>query len=777
MGSGEQPACPRIGRPQRLLPFRPLRPAETAGTGIDLELLKTYIVRGSLELWPRMRVPIQARVSSTAHLYLSRKAERPLSSQWVLFTMNRSSQEPLRSAETTRSTLAAHFDAFAANVYGIDGLRNALVLACERDREASWQVLALLDQYQRRGVLDLESAKNLKRHISRLAFGLPNAATGSEDSTPGTPTQQAAVPFVPEPAPTLIREPAVVSAGTRPTSAPAVTNGSAATLSVGRALNGRYVLEELLWERNGLRFFKALDLHRKGFAGDARYVGIKSLQAGSSSQPARLEALQQEFRQMQSLLHPSIPRVFDLDRDGEMHFITMEWLPGINLSELLLQLNERVLAREHAVTLIHCIGSALAHAHERGVVHGELRAEQVTITQSGDVKLHAFALNFADWRQLPGDWDTGAIITTGVASGPADQELSGVIAWDEHSDIFSLACLSYQLLTGRHPFDGMTAAQARDKRRTPAQVAGLTGEQWRALRHALAWNRARRTHRVREFLRELGAERSADRLPPPAVLFAAATTRRRLRPLAVGAFVVCVGVLALAVFVVMNPGGVPGGTLLGSQRAADRRQAPISTLNSVAPVTSGSPAPLASAEPHNQRSSPAQPPLNTASQPDRTSEAQVPVRPADFNRNESKLPESPKVSAAAPEAESLPVAKSTAAEGMPGVLSFAQDTYTVAPEEGIARLNLKRRGGSKGAISFKWWTVAGSAQPDKDFVAVPPRTEQMAAGQEQIVLFVPVVADTARKGTEYFEVHIDDPEGGARLGDNTQATVILVGAD
>ncbi len=698
--------------------------------------------------------------------------------------MNRSSQE-LRAAEATRSALAAHFDAFAADVYDIDELRDSLVHACEKDREASWQVLALLDQYQRRGVLDLDSAKNLKRHISRLAFGLPAPAQTPEDSVLDAPVPRAAAPAMPEPppAPTLIREPS-----RRPSIAPTPASISpevkrpAMTLAVGRALHGRYVLEELLWERNGLSFFKALDLHRKGFTGDQRYVGIKALQGTEADPSARLEALQQEFRQMQSLLHPSIPRVFDLDRDGEVHFITMEWLPGTHLSELLLQLNGRLLAREHAMTLIHCVGSALAHAHERGVVHGELRAEQVMITQSGDVKLHGFALNFADWRQLPSDWDTGAIITTGVAGGPADQELSGVIAWDEHSDIFSLASLSYELLTGRHPFDGIPAAQARDKRRTPAHAAELGGQQWRALRHALAWNRAKRTHRVREFLRELGAERSTDRLPPPEELVAAATTRRRLRPLAVVGIAICAIVLALAGLVAMNPELIPRMRVLVLQRIAGRGDTPTSAPSApasvaAAPAVPGSLPALVSETAPDHNSTTAQPSSNSNSEHDRSIEAHAAPPPAELNRDENKPAQLPKVVEASSGADALSVAKSTAAEGMPGVLSFAQDTYTVAPEDGIARLSLKRRGGSKGAISFKWWTVVGSAQPDKDFVAVEPRVEQMAGGQEQIVLFVPVVADATRKRTEYFEVQIDAPEGGARLGANTRATVILVGRD
>ncbi len=232
----------------------------------------------------------------------------------------------------------------------------------------------------------------------------------------------------------------------------------------------------------------------------------------------------------------------------------------------------------------------------------------------------------------------------------------------------------------------------------------------------------------------------------------------------------------------MNPELIPRMRALVLQRIAGRGDTPTSAPSApasvaAAPAVPGSLPALVSETAPDHNSTTAQPSSNSNSEHDRSIEAHAAPPPAELNRDENKPAQLPKVVEASSGADALSVAKSTAAEGMPGVLSFAQDTYTVAPEDGIARLSLKRRGGSKGAISFKWWTVVGSAQPDKDFVAVEPRVEQMAGGQEQIVLFVPVVADATRKRTEYFEVQIDAPEGGARLGANTRATVILVGRD
>jgi hypothetical protein len=214
--------------------------------------------------------------------------------------------------------------------------------------------------------------------------------------------------------------------------------------------------------------------------------------------------------------------------------------------------------------------------------------------------------------------------------------------------------------------------------------------------------------------------------------------------------------------VILDPEGVSGIAAFELQRVTHPAKEPLSAPDSAPQaVTSAASAPLV-----NEARPSQQPPL---AQPQPDPPSQHEQRPAD--------PQAPMhATAPAPASEAVPVAKSTDAERAPGTLNFTQDTYSVAPGEGIARLSVKRRGGSKGAISFRWWTVSGSAQPDRDFVAVQPRSEQMAAGQEQVILFIPVVADATRKGTEYFQVQIDDAEG-ARLGDQREATVILVGSD
>lgn len=608
--------------------------------------------------------------------------------------------------------------AFSADECDIDELRERLIAVCLTDRDAPWLAMALLDQYQRRGILDEHSAKNLKLHISRLALELPSVESSRETAAVQRPPPEQGNATQP-----------AHSTPTKETTSTRQKPAHAGAPVVGRTLHNRYVLEELVWQSDRLFFFRARDLHRGMLAPEERKVGIKVLYMPGVKNSPELQTLQQEFRQMQSLVHPNIPRVFDMDRDGDSHFLVMEWLVGFTLSELLPQLAPRILKHEQALTLINCIGSALAHAHERSVVHGELHPDDIVITEFGEVKLQAFAV-------------------------------SGIATWDERSDILSLASLAYELLTGQHPFNGLTPIEARKQRAKPSWAPALSITEWRALRRALEWKRPKRTASVRELLRALGCAGSPDRLYPPAQLQAAAVARPRVGWMPAAAAVLCI--LAVG---------------LGALLMAKKDNEPTDVAANSESQTQNAPSQIADAPPE------ASTPVNTvaastavvgdtndgwAATASSSSRPSSPAMDAGQTRHNFAAVSSPMGNTQS--ATSPPTEK--AAEG--GVLSFAQDTYSIAPSEGIARLSLKRQGNTKGPVSFKWWTVAGTASPDQDFVPVKPRVEQMADGQEQMALSVPVVADSTRKKTESFEVHIGNPEG-ARLGTYTTAAVILVG--
>jgi hypothetical protein len=90
---------------------------------------------------------------------------------------------------------------------------------------------------------------------------------------------------------------------------------------------------------------------------------------------------------------------------------------------------------------------------------------------------------------------------------------------------------------------------------------------------------------------------------------------------------------------------------------------------------------------------------------------------------------------------------------------------------------VRRRGNLLGDVSFVWATEGASAQAERDFVASGPRAEQIPAGVSSVTLLVPIISDAARIESRVFYVTIAEPGGGAALGANTRASVLVAGGD
>src|ERR1700734_2994680 len=113
--------------------------------------------------------------------------------------------------------------------------------------------------------------------------------------------------------------------------------------------------------------------------------------------------LQREFQHLQLLSHPNIVRVHEFDRDGDVAFFTMELLSGALLSHVLQTRNAVPLPRPYAWAVIRDVGAALAHAHSRGVIHGDINPQNIFITHDGELRV----LDFSASHSLLADRRTG----------------------------------------------------------------------------------------------------------------------------------------------------------------------------------------------------------------------------------------------------------------------------------------------------------------------------------------------------------------------------------
>ena len=281
----------------------------------------------------------------------------------------------------------------------------------------------------------------------------------------------------------------------------------------GDVLNERFVLEECIGSGGMSTVYKALD-RRKLEADDRNpYVAVKVLNVEFRAHPDSLIALQREAKKSQSLAHPNIVRVYDFDRDGSTVYMTMEYLSGKSLAQVLRAPGFKGLPHGEAVRILESVARALAFAHDNGIVHADFKPANVIMTDTGQIKVIDFGIARA--FQRPDDADMEATRFDPGSLGAltptyASPEMLEHREPDPRDDIYALACITYEMFTGRHPFGRMQATEARDAGLEPERRKNLTRRQWKVLRAALAFDREKRTPTVRRFLQDIiaGSRRS-----------------------------------------------------------------------------------------------------------------------------------------------------------------------------------------------------------------------------------------------------------------------------
>ena len=210
-------------------------------------------------------------------------------------------------------------------------------------------------------------------------------------------------------------------------------------LAPGDLLRGRYLVQGLLGQGGMGVVYAAIDQFRLDRSSDDQKVALKVLHTEMIKRPRLFAELRREFQHLQSLSHPNIVRVHEFDRDGDLAFFTMEYLSGALLSQVLPARRSRPLHRSYALAIIRDTGSAVAHAHARGVVHGDLiraTSSSPTMARCG-YWISALRINCTGDRGFPSSpiFDHIAVATAGFASC---QVLEGEAA-DARDDVYALA--------------------------------------------------------------------------------------------------------------------------------------------------------------------------------------------------------------------------------------------------------------------------------------------------------------------------------------------------
>jgi serine/threonine protein kinase len=484
-----------------------------------------------------------------------------------------------------------------------------------------------------------------------------------------------------------------------------------ARLRAGDVLRGRYVIEGQLGSGGMASVYKALDRSRSGHVEATAQVAIKVLNEQTRGRPDVLSKLRREFYCAQTLAHPSVIKVYELDLQQDLPFFTMELVEGEILAKVTQKFYPQAVPRDYAWAVIREVGAGLAHAHDRRVLHGDVKPQNVMVTNSGEVRIIDFGKS----------GDSSSASTPAYASC----ELLEGRELDPRDDLFALACLSYELLAGEHPFQQRRSTDARTSKMTLRRPTGLSRRQWKALTAGLAWDRDNRPRSVREWLAALNIGNDPlGPVPSRPDAHAPPFLKSKLSYTLIAA--TALALICGITWAVLSRPTLPAAVIAAADVSNTTVSEPLNAESAVANALAEELEAPAAAAPTKADKSRAAGALSAARVIDKTER-----------------------------------------------ISVESAAYSIRPGGKFAEVRVRRSLGSKDTTSFEWWTEPGTALADTDFAPQPPTTIFFPAGKRAVSVFIKLLPNAARKHTDVFYVVLANPSTGTALGAVSKTAITL----
>ncbi|MCA9934255.1 MAG: protein kinase [Ardenticatenaceae bacterium] len=215
-------------------------------------------------------------------------------------------------------------------------------------------------------------------------------------------------------------------------------------------VDGRYQLEDLIGQGGAASVYKAYQQSLD------RYVAIKILHPILLKNTSFQERFRMEARHMANLYHQNIIQVYDFGNQGNNYYIVMELVEGETLEEKLhrLESKQQRLPLPQAIQIIQEIGSALAYAHQQGIMHRDIKPDNIMVTSDNRIVLTDFGLA----KLVAAPHITAEGNMSGTPNYMAPEQIRGASV-DTRVDIYGLGVVMYRLITGRLPFAAQSAIQ------------------------------------------------------------------------------------------------------------------------------------------------------------------------------------------------------------------------------------------------------------------------------------------------------------------------------
>ena len=270
-------------------------------------------------------------------------------------------------------------------------------------------------------------------------------------------------------------------------------------LPPGTVLKERFLLTRLIATGGTSHIYKARDMLASMDEHLPNELVVKVAKDVLSDSATAAEIALHEALSTRHLAHPNIVRIYDFDCDKKHCFVTMELLQGESLTKRLARSLDKRLPYKQSIRIAESIADGLSIAHHQGVIHSDIKPDNINIDPEDHVKIIDFGTARPDSQTTRRNLQSSEADYIGYTPSYASpQTLRGETA-TVSDDVYSFSCVLYEMLSGQHPFDRATSDTAEREKLKAHKPRAINFWQWLVLKKGLSFDSTKRYSDIKRF--------------------------------------------------------------------------------------------------------------------------------------------------------------------------------------------------------------------------------------------------------------------------------------